>query len=134
MDDKEGASEYADNDVDNVYATKGSVMISKGSDQVNGSSLIRMDIATSEQEDKSTSNDFDEMFVQGEYSVSKSDQNKDLDQVTTEGAEDQKFHGTKGDYYDEYNHQKYKERLKPKSVDIELGEIQHHDDIQMILE
>eukprot|EP01083_Nonionella_stella_P050360 133963_1 len=67
------------------------------------------------QENSSSSDNFDVMFVDadGEPSISKSDQNKALYQGTTEGVKDQKesFHGTKGDYYDEYHHQIYKERI-----------------------
>eukprot|EP01083_Nonionella_stella_P139197 424113_1 len=61
------------------------------------------------------SDNFDEMFVDvDENSVSKSEQNKaNLHEETTKGADDEKvsFHGTKGHYYDEYHHQKYKERI-----------------------
>eukprot|EP01083_Nonionella_stella_P280666 954792_1 len=67
-------------------------------------------------EDMSESDEFDEMFVpvQGENSASKSEQIQHLDQRTTQGVEDQKvsFHGTKGDYYDEYNHRIYQDRIK----------------------
>eukprot|EP01083_Nonionella_stella_P017235 48186_1 len=63
-----------------------------------------------EEANSDSSDNFDEMFVGplGEQSISKSDHNKA--EETTEGAEDQKesFHGTKGDYYDEYHHQIYK--------------------------
>eukprot|EP01083_Nonionella_stella_P271076 918242_1 len=58
--------------------------------------------------------DFDAMFVDcSENSVSKPQQNKVLHQNTTGRADDQKisFHGTKGNYYDEYNHQIYKKRI-----------------------
>eukprot|EP01083_Nonionella_stella_P161115 527343_1 len=55
------------------------------------------------------SEDFDEMFVKGEDVDECSIKS---DQQTTQAAEDDKlsFHGTKGNYYDEYLHQKYKER------------------------
>eukprot|EP01083_Nonionella_stella_P228755 810432_1 len=69
-----------------------------------------------EQEGNGSSDSFDGMFVDaGENSVSKSkpNQNHDLGQETTKGVEDQKvaFHGTKGDYYDEYHHQIYEKRI-----------------------
>eukprot|EP01083_Nonionella_stella_P179521 637581_1 len=55
----------------------------------------------------------------GENSISKSEQIQELDQRTTEGAEDQKvsFHGTKGCYYDEYHHQIYQHRIKHQDHD-----------------
>eukprot|EP01083_Nonionella_stella_P072389 195215_1 len=65
------------------------------------------------------SDDFDEMFVKGEVSESsvsksnKSHQNDNASQEqTTQGVEADapSFHGTKGDYYDEFHHQKYKIR------------------------
>eukprot|EP01083_Nonionella_stella_P261634 890580_1 len=81
------------------------------------------DIAKNEkepgQENSNSSGNFDDIFVKvhGEESISKSDDHKALyhGQGTTEGAKDRKesliFHGTKGDYYDEYHHQIYKERI-----------------------
>eukprot|EP01083_Nonionella_stella_P167904 565448_1 len=67
--------------------------------------------------------DFEEMFVEQEEmrkssdtNAMKSDQNDTLLQKTTQYNEVQKdkvaFHGTKEDYYDEYHHQKYKDRVK----------------------
>eukprot|EP01083_Nonionella_stella_P007036 20344_1 len=74
------------------------------------------------QDDNNNADNFDHMFVQGEHSVSKSDQNKALPspQETTETTKDQKesiFHGTKGEYYDEYNHQIYRKRAAKVMVD-----------------
>eukprot|EP01083_Nonionella_stella_P164215 542893_1 len=71
------------------------------------------------QENSNSSGNFDDIFVKvhGEESISKSDDHKALyhGQGTTEGVKDRKesllFHGTKGDYYDEYHHQIYKERI-----------------------
>eukprot|EP01083_Nonionella_stella_P261635 890581_1 len=71
----------------------------------------------SEQENSNSSSNFDDIFVEvpGQESISKSDDHKALYHGTTEGAKDRKesliFHGTKGDYYDEYHHQIYKERI-----------------------
>eukprot|EP01083_Nonionella_stella_P155721 503498_1 len=71
-------------------------------------------------DNRNNSDNLDDIYIvgdHGEKSISKSDQNKALhEQRTTEGAKDQKesFHGTKGDYYDEYHHQMYKERIKKK--------------------
>eukprot|EP01083_Nonionella_stella_P231636 817830_1 len=77
---------------------------------------LEKDKNESEQPGAENADNFDEMFVEaGEKSVSKSDQNEAVTEKTTEGGEIQKdkvsFHGTKGDYYDEYNHRIYKERI-----------------------
>eukprot|EP01083_Nonionella_stella_P270677 916719_1 len=73
------------------------------------------------QENSDSSGSFDAMFVEdhGEESISKSDDNKALfhgqGSTACTGVQDRKesliFHGTKGNYYDEYNHQIYKERI-----------------------
>eukprot|EP01083_Nonionella_stella_P159895 522099_1 len=67
------------------------------------------------EEDNRNSDSFDNMFVdQNSVSLSKQDQNKVLHQGTIETPDDQKisFHGTKGNYYDEYNHKMYRKRNK----------------------
>eukprot|EP01083_Nonionella_stella_P019011 52867_1 len=77
-------------------------------------------------DNRNNSDNLDDIYIvgdHGEKSISKSDQNKALhEQRTTEGAKDQKesFHGTKGDYYDEYHHQMYKERIKKHSIDRQI--------------
>eukprot|EP01083_Nonionella_stella_P169106 572670_1 len=95
-----------------------------------GHQIEMMEIKDLKPEDENDMKDFDEMFVKEEEvregSVTnsvKSDENNDTShQETTKGTEDQtvSFHGTKGEYYDEYNHQIYKERIgnhaDPKSA------------------
>eukprot|EP01083_Nonionella_stella_P305451 1065592_1 len=111
---------------DDIEETTGA---NHGNTDIDDGTAINRDIGKGENEpgheDNSNSDNFDAMFVQGEESVSKSDQNKVLSHVNTEGADEQKFHGTKRAYYDEYHHQKYKERIKPKSAAVELEEMQH---------
>eukprot|EP01084_Bolivina_argentea_P051998 95554_1 len=106
-----------DKGIDNEEDSKDNKMTEQGME------AVMDDIAKNEkepgQENSNSSGNLDEIFVEvhGEKSISKSDDHKALyhGQGTTEGVKDRKesllFHGTKGDYYDEYHHQIYKERI-----------------------
>eukprot|EP01083_Nonionella_stella_P038851 105637_1 len=110
------------NKINELKTGKDSVLDNMLDEALEGHQIEMMEIKDLKPEDENDMKDFDEMFVKEEevsehsvtHSVESHQNNKTLHQETTKGIEQDKlsFHGTKGDYYDEYLHQKYTDRSK----------------------